>query len=454
VSAASPSRLDRLVFAAGLAVWVVNAVILLCSGYLLGHDEAQYALAAKDLLAGSAPRWFYLSYGMNAIAAPGMLAGGSETALRLVPFVLGIGFVLAVWQLARRTVGGASAAWVVAVLASSRMYPRLSVELLSDMPAAACLIAATAVIVGELDRDAGPRWRLVVVAPLMAAAFYLRYGSCIPIAIIAAVAVVLGWRTLARRPVPVIATGVMFVALLLPHAIMALRTIGSPFGILLETRSAAPHRALLDGLITYLTSDPIKRYGIPAPVVLIAGVLGVRRDRRIGLLWLCGILDVIALGVTTEAQTRYILFGTALLVIVGTDRIRGWIAARPPRLRVALGCVALITLAIASVLVTLGSLRQAAARAASNRGTLAAARAIRADPHGARCHVIAGPFTQVEWYSGCSSAWMSLPDVLARAEPVYVVDPTDAELAQLPGQRRPVLDLPGVAHVIRLDPQP
>ena len=49
---------------------------------------------------------------------------------------------------------------------------------------AAALLAALAVIVDEIDREAGPRWRLMGAAPLLAAAFYLP--------------IVDGWRP--RRP--------------------------------------------------------------------------------------------------------------------------------------------------------------------------------------------------------------------------------------------------------------
>jgi hypothetical protein len=446
-----PPRVTRWVFAAGLTVWVANALIRLFSAYPLGHDEAQYALAARDMFAGAEPRWFYVSRGMNAIAGPGVLAGGSECALRFVPFVFGIGFVLATWQLARRTVGEATAAWTVAVLAGSRSYIGNSVELLSDMPAAACLIAATAMIAGELSREDGPRWRVVLVAPLLSAALYIRYGSCVPIAILAVLAGVLGWRTIGRRPAPVVVTGLVFVALFVPHAVMAIRTTGSPFGVLLDSKSVPLHRSMLDGLVTYVTSNPIVFYGILSPPVMLAGLFAVRRERRIGLLWLAAIADIVALGMITHAQVRYIFFGTALLVILGTDVIRRMIAAQAPRVRTALGAFAIAATVTAWVTVTFGSIEHRARRAASIRGTLAAAEAIRSDAKGSPCHVMGDPYTQLEWYGGCSSTVFSLPDAFARAEPVYVVDKNGAGFYGLPGRHRSVLDIPGVVHVIRLD---
>ena len=62
------------------------------------------------------------------------------------------------------------------------------------------------------------------------------YGSCVPIAIVVAVALAVGWRAIASPPLPVLVTTALFVALLVPHAISAVRWTGSPLGILLESR--------------------------------------------------------------------------------------------------------------------------------------------------------------------------------------------------------------------------
>jgi hypothetical protein len=447
----SSSRTHRLIFIAGLTVWVVTSLIQLLSGYLLNHDEAQYAIAAKDMFAGAEPRWFYVSYGMNAIAGPGILAGGSECALRFVPFVLGIGFVLAAWQLARCTFGDATAAWVVAVLAGSRSYVRNSVELLTDMPAATCLIAATAILVGELGREHGPRWRIMVAAPLLSAALYVRYGSSVPIGILTVVAVTLGWRTIARRPAPVIATAMLFVVLFVPHAVMSIHLMGSPFGILLASQGVPPHRSITDGLVTYLTTNPLVLYGVLPPPVMIAGLFGLRRDRRVAFLWLVAIADIVALGMLTLAQVRYIFFGTVLLVILGTDVIRRVIVAQAPRIRIALGAFAMATIVVAWILVVRGGIGYDFRRAANNRAMLAAAAAIRADAHGSICHVAAVPYAQLEWYSGCDSR-ASMEEALAAAQPIYFMSDDRAGFDQLPGQHREVLDIPGLVHVIRLDP--
>jgi 4-amino-4-deoxy-L-arabinose transferase-like glycosyltransferase len=437
-------RSANLVFTAGLCVWVINALILLWSAYPLGHDEAQYAGTGKDLLAGVAPRQFYVSTGMRWVAAPGVLAGGSELALRVVPALFGLAFVLATWQLAHRLCGPVTAAWTVAVLAASRCYTLLAVDLLSDVPAAACLIAATVAIVDELARDA-PRWQLVLAAPLLAAAFYLRYGSCLPIAILCALAIGVGWRAVRARPLPVLATAALLVVLLVPHALYAYRTQGSPLGILLESEHVPWRRSRLDGLITYLTVNPFSYYGLVMPPVLIAGLAGLRRDHRSAFVWLAAIASIVALGVTTHAQARYILFGTVLLVILGVDLWRRVAGARSSWVRCALVGACAAAVIAGWVTVTLGSLRVGPRRRVTTRPVLAAAAAIAADARGRPCVVFGDAYTQLEWYSGCIFG-MDLAGDVARGALIYVVRPEPDDLR---GLSSVALAVPGI-EVVRV----
>ncbi|HRC54941.1 MAG TPA: sulfite exporter TauE/SafE family protein [Kofleriaceae bacterium] len=279
------ASLSTWVFALGVAVWVVSGVIWWLSAAPLGHDEAQYAMAFQHLLSGEPPRWVYLSKGMHAVAGPGVLLGGGELALRVAPLLCGLGFLLAAAHLAWRVFGATTAAWTVVVLASAKPVVRRSVELLSDFPSTAALLAGTTVVVMEVvqpSRPTGPSWRLLWAAPLFAAAFYLRYGSCVPIAIVGVAALVAGWRAV-RRPVPVAAAAVLLALLLLPHFWDSLATLGSPLAVLLESQRVP--QAEVSGLRTYLTSDPVAFYGrAVAPLLvlgaLLPGWLALRRWRR------------------------------------------------------------------------------------------------------------------------------------------------------------------------------
>jgi len=445
------SKAARVMFACGLAGWIANALILLVSRYPLGHDEAQYALAARDWLAGDELRWFYASYGMNPLAAPGVLAGGGELALRLVPFVFGIGFVLACGWVARRAFGETTAAWTVLVIACSRSYTRLSVELLSDVPAATCLLAATAVIVGELDRPEGARWRLVLAATVVVCGTLPALRELHPDRDL-----VRGrsGRGLAHDRAPARSRdrdrrGVRAVVRTArgdgdARAGIAFRdprgqSGGSGTNLSIRRPRHLPH------------VEPVQavRHFASAPDHCCAG-RGASRPPRAAAdgHWLPRHR---ALGLASIGLGRYILYATALLTIAGTEGVRRWIASRPPRARAALVAAALAACAIVGGFGIVRSLQHRDLRVAGTRNTMEAAAAIRADAGGVACHVAGVPYAQLEWYGGCSSRVFSLPDALARREPVYVVSATGAEFAQLPGRHRAVLDIPGVVHVVRLD---
>src|SRR6187549_980266 len=132
-------RLPAIIAAAGLVAWIASSMIAWLGGALLGHDEAQYALAAQDLIAGAEPRWFYLSSGMGLVSALGLQLGHGEIALRFPTFLLGIGFVVTAGALAWRIYGAMTAAWVIAALAGIRAIMGSATELLSDLPATAFL---------------------------------------------------------------------------------------------------------------------------------------------------------------------------------------------------------------------------------------------------------------------------------------------------------------------------
>lgn len=453
------SRWTTLTALAGLGAWVVFTLITWLGNAPLGHDESQYAIAARDVLAGDELRWFYLSRGMNGVAAPGIWLGGSEAAMRFLPFLFGIGFVLATYWVARRVVGAVSAAWALVVLASSRGIVRLGTDLLSDTPAAACLLGAFAIIVDEVDREDGPRWRLLWAAPLLAAALYIRYGSAVFIAVIVVASIIVGARTMVRRIAPVLATAVLFLVLLIPHFWEANRVAGGPLGILLASRGVPQQDGILDGLRTYLTSNPFRYYGLLTPFVLVAGVVALRiRNRRRLLAWLVGIGAFIGMGLTTHGMLRYILFPVAILVVLGTDQLRTWLAPLPR----AVKALVVALLAVAYFLAIIRQPHADDSRRFRMRGTLAAARAIRADAQGRPCTVIGYHFTQLEWYSGCRAPLIldgnSAAEAHARGDLVYLVrdyTPTwvpawQPMFTDYPGTFRHILALPAVTEVVHL----
>jgi hypothetical protein len=437
------ARLPTLIFAAGLLVWIVNAAIMWIAGSPLGHDESQYVLAATDLLAGDAPRWFYASSGMSLVAVPGAMLGG-EIAARFPTFVLGIAFVLAAAGLAWRTYGAMTAAWVVAVLAGLRSVMGMSADLLSDLPATAFLLGGTLVMLTEVIQRTEPlRWRVVIAAPVLACALYLRYASCIPIAILGVATLVLGWRAIARRPLPIVATAAVFLALLVPHLYTAYAETGSPLGILLASKDVPGKTWFAQGLATYVTSNPIHYYGLLAAPVFLAGLAAIIRfkDRATLLLWIVAVADIAVLGVVSHAQVRYIFFGVALLVILGVETIRIFVGERR-----ILGIACAVAVVAAWVLVASSQVYRSAHRWETTAATRAAAAAIAADAAGAPCHVVGDAFAQLELYSGCrSSSW---PWDTHQA--IYVVRTPKTAPVETRGTPRTLLERPDVS-VTRYD---
>jgi 4-amino-4-deoxy-L-arabinose transferase-like glycosyltransferase len=448
------NKLLRALLVAGFVVWLGNAV-LHCSTAPLGHDEARYATDTQELLAGHGKRYLYVPVGMNVIAAPGVLAGGDERALRALSLVAGILFLTSAWLLARRAANDATAAWVVAVLAGALPMIRFSSDLLSDLPSAACLLSAIAILVTELGRPEGPRYRLVAVAPLCAASFYIRYGSSVTIAAIGLGAVVMGARAIVRRPLPVILTVVVLGGLVLPHVVYSIEKTGKVLGILLMSAGVPGHPG--EGLPEYLTRNPLVMYGPLIAPLMVVGLVPLKRDRITIGLQVIAVAQIVGLGLTTYAQPRFVFLAATLLVIVGVDTIRRAVLAASPKVRVWLVAVCIAAVVALWARCLYDSLYARSGRFMANAPAVLAGRVIRSDAHGADCTVIGHRTSQLNWYSGCRPELFVPTEIVARGGLVYaVLEPgltrTDAEVETAPVARCLVFAVPGVLEVLRLAP--
>lgn len=428
---------DRVVLLAGLAAWTVVALVAWLAQPPLGHDEAQYAIAARDLVTGAPQRWIYVSQGTAALAVPGVLAGGSELALRFVPMLLSFTFVLACWNLARHVAGARVAAWLVCVLAASFGIVRRNAELLSDMPATAGLVAGATVLVVELVRDDGPRWRIALAAPAFAAAFYLRYGSVVPIAAIGLAAAAGGWRGIARAPLRVVATLALFVVLLAPHLVSAHAHTGSPLGIVFANRDVIAERTTSVGLVDYLTANPLSWYGVIATPLLVLGIASIAwvRDRRCLILWASAIATVIGLGLTGLAQSRYIFYALVVLLALGVERVHRFV------LPLALATVVSWALALVWIVRGFSSPMQ--------DFIVDAAAAIHADARDRPCNVYVST-AHLTWYCRCTTVYEIRPEDLATLHYVVTIPPRIVPGQELPGTHVTLLER-GRMRVLRLD---
>lgn len=437
---ASSVQLARLVLIGGVAIWIANAVWRWWLGAPLGHDEARYALDARDLLSGTPTRFLYSAGGMTLVPVPGLVLGGSERALRLLPLVLGCAFLASAWWVAKRVSGGTVAAWTVGVLAGARQFARQSSELLSDLPSTACLLAALAIALGEVGRER-LTYRIVAIAPLFALAFYLRYGSCISIAVVSATLLVFNHRAVLRNPRPVVWAALLLVALLVPHAIRSVIATGSPAGIL---RLSAAIPAPPEGALAYL-NDPIASCGVLVAPLMVIGIVGARQRAQLCLL-LASLGQIAVLSYTSYPQPRFVFFATTLLVILGVDAAARFAARTPTPLHSWLRAGAGLVVCASWVTSLWNAAHYAEVRRSGPTRTLLAA-AIIARDRGAdsRCEVVGMDLTRLEWYSGCRA--IHVGDPVGQGRRYQIGNATESAV---PAGAIRIAFLPGIVDVVRL----
>lgn len=440
--------MNRTLLALALLAWLAIAVTSLVTGPPLGHDEAAFGVAAR----GGGAAWLYRSTGVIEVAKLGVALGGSEVAMRFASVWLGLG-VVAATALAGSRLSVKTAGWAALVVAGTHPMTLRASELIGDLPATACVLAGIAMMAGELSRDDGPRWRIVWTAPLFAAGFYFRYGSAPIVAIAAGAALILWPRRLVRAPV--IATVGLFAVLLAPHAIESLRATGSLFGIL-EVSSKMPRRAYVgEGLVTYLTSNPFRFYGALAAPLAVVGLVGLARPTRIRVFYAAVALgQLVAIGLQSHAQPRYVFVATTLLVVSGVDVVTR-VAWKPWLQRTGVALVALAWLAALILVVPYNRWL------AGERGALlASAETIERDggdgamPCTFTCRVV----TQLLWYTRCGGVLLRdvsrLPPLVAPRSYVVSVPHGVVDVAPIAAaQGAKAIELPTGherAHVWRL----
>ena len=403
---------ERKLLGAAMLGWASIAVMNLVAGPPLGHDEAAFANLAR----GGLDTWLYRSRGTARLAELGVAIGGADWQMRLASAVAGLGLILAVFAVGRAVFGAGTGAWAAAVIAGAHPMVVRNTDLLGDLPAAAAVVLGMAVLAGELSRSDGPRWRVVLAAPAFAAAFYLRYGSAPVIAIAGLAALGLWWRSIATRPWPIVATVAAFAALMVPHGVHSLQVTGTVLGVL-RLSSGVPRRDYVgEGLVTYLTSNPFVYYGALVAPLMIAAFGGLGRTLRSRAAWFLAIValgQLIAIGLHSHAQPRYVFVAVALLVVLGVETLSA--IARP---RLALAAVGAAWLGVA-----LATVHHDREIARSRDTILAAAAAIVADRRGAPCIVIAGKVPQLMWYTRCDGELIDKagPEVLAPWRARYLV---------------------------------
>lgn len=407
--------------AALMAVFVVGVAWVASEPTPLGHDESAYALWARHWLEDTP------ATGVSAHRAPGVpavlalvqaLGFDGEPALRAVGVAAGGGLVAATWALGRMVAGPVPALVAAGVVASSPRVIDESARALTDVPAAALVVALTALVWWQLERSPRPSWWLLAAAPLAAAAFYVRYAAVLPLGLVVVTALALWWPRVRAHARVVLATAGLGVALLVLYLVQATRVHGSPIAPLLAGRADTDHpvAAAVDGLVQLVTELPFATSGPVWAIAAVVGtVLGVRRavadwrHRRLNragraavLLLVVGWGQLLITAAVQEPIPRYLLVAVALLAVLAAAEGRAWL--RHPRVSqawrrgvVVVGVVVLVAYAAVGVgYAFLNRVEQSAQleplRAAAT--TLAGERP---------CAVATGRVPQWTWYSGCAA---------------------------------------------------
>ncbi len=352
-------------------------------------DEAAYAVKARSLESGVPASAWYVHRAPGLPAMTAWMGDWARTPApwRAVGVVWGAVAVAGVWVVGRSVGDGRVAAMAAVAVGFAPPFLERGAQFMTDVGAAGLLVFMWWVLWRGLSSGGAVAW----AAPLAAGAFYLRYGSVVPIAAVLVSAAVI-WRAWRRVGFVAAALGV----LLLPHAVRSWQQYGAPWSVLVETRSfvntSAPERGLWD----YAVGIPFWLAGPVVGALMLVGLgefvwrrAGASADRTRAFLVAPAVVTMVVLGVSSHAEPRFVFFSVALLAVAGARVVAGV----PARLAVVAGVV----VATAGTVVTVAETRSAVARRAEN---VRIARALDAVA-GEGCVAEADQVAPVAWYSGC-----------------------------------------------------
>jgi len=427
-SVASPaSRGELLALGAILLLFLVPVARYIAVAPIFGFDESIYANTARAWLEGTP------NTGWSAHRSPGVSFLGlpavpfaTEGAFRFVGLLSGVFCVVMAWAMGR-WLHGPSAGLIAAVVAAS--VPELLVSsssFLTDVPSAGLVMLAMLVLWREVEERATPSRNLLWIAPIAAAAFYVRYGAALPIMLVGVTALLLWHRKLLAAWKLSLSTGGLLLILLLPHLVQATLMTGAPWGIARMAQGLAASGSPMTTLLSFLRLAPHGLAGVVAeslmllalvawPVLIIRGAgLQERATRLHTYLLVPAVGQFLLISLVAMTHVRYILLPILLLVIAGS--VTAVRLARPlaPPSRQAFA----IVVVVAAVVSVLGSaaveVRGRTVYAPTQYDLVDAAHRVRDDAGGAPCAILGYPPPQFTWYSGCATHHFGYPPVGGR----------------------------------------
>lgn len=413
-----------------LLLFALVVVRLILINAIFGFDESIYALTARWWIEGT-PNTGWAAHRPPGISVLGILAlpfGTLEAPFRVIGLLFGLGALVACWRLGRELAGPAAGLIAALAVATILDLQLNAAAFLTDVPSATLMVLlmlfAWRRFASPGEGPAADR-ALLLLAPVTAVTFYVRYGAAVPIAFLVLAIVLLWPARIARSWRAVSVTAALLLVLLAPHLIFA-TSLGSPWSIALGSRNLAAPAYVGQALEIYVgqffstVAGPIAG-GVAAIGLITAAwkVVGRRQPDRVTRVYLFLLIPALGsgllLGLLTLAQTRYIYLPIMLLVISGAIGLAALWRRLPaiPRTGSAALAVAVISVVVLNVGSGMVALQDAYAR--TQRDVVVAAEQIRADalahsPDGEPdCSVLTYLVPEVTWYSGCAAFHFGYP---------------------------------------------
>jgi len=388
-----------------LAAYGIVSLWILKTGGPLGHDEAVYALRARDFRADVDPGLYWNDFrapGLSWILQLSWIFRPSPPVLRFVIVGFGVGLVVLTWLIGRYMFGRRAGLAAAMGMAMTPVMLQSSTQVWPDIPGAALGLAAIALFLFGTDGDHPSRW-IILAAPLIAGATIVRFGAPIPILVGLGVVAVWRWDRLWGRPGPVLAAGGL--SLFAVFVILTDKGITGSAVAPLDAIRARP-KDWFEGFGDYvqMAGDLI---GTPAGMLLAVGLVAavlLARSNRVDRIWLtasltAAVVTFIPIAVLLAGEERYLSpVYPWLWVVAGAGLVV--LAETVPRNLGPIAGVAVVAALMVSGAHTGGEVN---AFAKENFTQIKiAAQKIRSDAAGRSCGVVTGFLPQVQWYSRCT----------------------------------------------------
>ena len=423
--------LELIVVAVTFACIVATGAILILRTGQLTMDETVYASQARSLVGDVPFNWpIYRPPGLAVLGTVAAVAGFSEVSLRAISLLLSIVTVAMVWLVARQLWNATAALLALLAAISAPVLIRELPFFHNDLMVVGVLLLLMFLLWDQFEKRPSPTSMLLLAPLLVAAAFYLRYGS-LPAILGVAVAALLLWGQRIRAHARLVGLALLLGALLLaPHVAYSMAETGSPAGIVVSAGEQANTTGPEGALRQYLRWLPRQLLGQNA---LVLAVVGITHGVVAGILFATGrassgqlrrqawvLVPALGAGAMTvlasHPEQRYALFPLVLLVISGSGALAAGISAiaharpvgdRGSTVRLVGTVVAVLVLATSAYNANRRELRSMLRNDPPQDRAVAGAR-IAADADGP-CRIVSSIPPILGWYSRCETFWFETP---------------------------------------------